>query len=216
MQLQRDGVSLSGLRTILFTHEHADHVVPGELAWMMPPFSQTPPAAPVSIYANEVVCALLRRAAGGELPAGIELHEIHPFTTVHIDESTLLTPLPADHTDKALVFRIERAGIVLFYGHDSGIYPEDTIEALQQGPALDIALFDCNNGPRESSNIGHMNIAGMREVIERLRRGGAVHDQTRLVATHFSHNCAALHQELVDQLEPHGIETAYDGMIVSS
>ncbi len=214
MQLQRDGVSLSGLRTILFTHEHADHVVPSELAWMMPPFSQTPPRAPVSVYANDVVCALLRDAAGGELPEEMELHELQPFTTVRIDAATLLTPLPANHTEKALVFRIERSGTVLFYGHDSGIYPEATIEALSAGRSLDVALFDCNNGPGPSSNTGHMDIAGMTEVVERLRRREVIHSRSRIVATHFSHNCGALHHELEALLTPSGIEAAYDGMTI--
>ncbi|TVQ27929.1 MAG: hypothetical protein EA383_01625 [Spirochaetaceae bacterium] len=213
MQLQRDGLSLSGLRSILFTHEHADHIVPTELAWMMPPFTRTPPERPVRVYGNAAVLTLLEQAAGADMPAGIELHKLEAFQVVELDPQTRVTPLPADHTDGALVFRVERAGYTLFYGHDSGIYPDATVKALNTGPVLNLALVDCNNGPLDSTNIGHMDIAGVTQVVARLRAGGAVNDQTRIIATHFSHNCGAPHEQLTGLLGAHGIEVAFDGLV---
>src|SRR5438128_2714874 len=42
-QMQRTGRNLSRLKTILFTHQHSDHIVPTELEWAIQPFTQTPP-----------------------------------------------------------------------------------------------------------------------------------------------------------------------------
>jgi phosphoribosyl 1,2-cyclic phosphate phosphodiesterase len=114
-----------------------------------------------------------------------------------------------------MVLLIRRQGKTLFYGHDSGQYPDATVEALRNTP-LDIALFDCTSGSETTRNEGHMDMHGVLTSIQRLRAVGAVSESTQLIATHFSHNGKALHRELVALLQPHGIETAYDGMVVEA
>jgi phosphoribosyl 1,2-cyclic phosphate phosphodiesterase len=43
---------------------------------------------------------------------------------------------------------------------------------------------------------------------------GALAPNARKIATHFRHNGAALCDELTEYFTPHGIEVAYDGMVV--
>ncbi|TVQ28762.1 MAG: MBL fold metallo-hydrolase [Spirochaetaceae bacterium] len=215
MQLQRDGRSIETLRTIVFTHEHSDHIIPTELGWMRRPFTNTPPAEPVAIYGNSKVLQLIRAAAQAEGDTGARLHELRPFVAATTSTGDTILPLPADHAEGALVLRISRRGKTLFYGHDSGLYPEPTLDALSDGVVLDVALMDCTNGAMESSNRGHMGVDGVMRMAQELRRRGAITAKTRVVATHFSHNGKALHEELVRLFEPHGIEVAYDAMSIT-
>lgn len=211
-QLQKSGRHLANLRTILFTHQHDDHVVPSELQFIHPTFTNTPPTN-VDVYGNDQVIAALTTPILAETT--LRLHTFQAgdrFTTVNGDE---VLALPADHVEGACVLRIRRPdGKTLFYGHDSGLYPEATLDGLSDGVTLDVALFDCTSGGQKTDNRGHMGVSGVVQMAEELRRRGAITEKTRCIATHFSHNGWLLHEELVTTFLPHGIEVAFDGMVV--
>jgi len=214
LHMQRCGRSLARVRTLVFTHQHSDHIIPLEMQWAAPPFTQTPPAEPIAVYGNEQVMELLRTAFPEPAKKNLDFHLIKPLEPITtVTEDTIL-PMPADHVQGALVLRITRQGKTVFYGHDSGFYPEATLDALSDGTLLDIALMDCTNGGQETSNRGHMGISGVAQMTEELRKRGAITDATRVIATHFSHNGGLLHEELVHAFLPHNIEVAYDGMVV--
>lgn len=75
------------------------------------------------------------------------LHTLEPLKAVRTPTGDTILPLPADHAPGALVFRVIRAnGKAFFYGHDSGVYPAATLDALSDGIELDLALLDCTSG----------------------------------------------------------------------
>ena len=215
MQMQRAHRSLANVKTLVFTHQHSDHVAPAELGWIVAPYSQTPPA-PIHVYGNAQVLAMMRAAFAKPLP--LELHQLEALQTAATPDGDMITALPADHVEGAFVLRItrsaQRGGATIFYGHDSGLYPPATLDALQNGPTLDIALFDCTGGGAKTANRGHMDASGVIAMTEELRGRGAITDKTRVIATHFSHNGGLLHEELVARFLPHNIEVAFDGMVV--
>ncbi len=211
-QMQRARRSLAQLRTLVFTHQHSDHVVPGELQWMWKPFTQTPFSQPLAIYGNAQVLGMLHPMLGSR--DDVELFKLKPFRAATTPTGDTILPLPAQHVEGALVLRISRGDKHLFYGHDSGFYPPETLEALSDGTPLDIALFDCTNGGAFCDNKTHMGIDGVAHMARELRQRGAVTEKTRLIATHFSHNGGLLHEELVRACLPHGIEVAFDGMVL--
>lgn len=216
MHLIRAGRDLTGVRTILFTHQHSDHIVPTELAWASGPFTNTPPQEPIVVLGNAEVIELLSAAFPNPAKANLELRPpLMPLVAVTTPMGDTILPLPADHAPGALTLRITRAdGKSVFWGHDSGLYPEETLVALAAGAPLDIALFDCTYGGQPSSNRGHMGVDGVIQMAQKLRECGAVNDQTKLIATHFSHNGGLTHEELVEAFLPHRIAVAYDGIIV--
>ncbi len=185
LQMQRSGRNLARVRTILFTHQHSDHIVPGELAWAATPFTNTPPAEPIAVYGNAEVVAMLQAAFPEPAKKNLDLRLLTPLEPVTTPTGDEVLPLPADHAPGALLLRITRNGKTLFYGHDSGLYPDATLAALGDGPPLDIALFDTTYGGSPSSNRGHMGLDGVVQMADELRRRGAVTDTTRLIATHF-------------------------------
>lgn len=215
LHMQRTGRNLAKVRTILFSHQHSDHIVPTEMAWIAPPFTNTPPPEPIAVYGNAEVMGMLHAAYSDPAKRNLDLRPpFAPLVPVTTNAGDEVLPLPADHAPGALLLRITRKGQTLFYGHDSGLYPEATLDALGDGPALDIILLDCTTGAQQTKNRGHMGVTGVIEMVEELRRRGPITDQTRVIATHFSHNGGLLHEELVRAFLPHGIEVAYDGIVI--
>jgi phosphoribosyl 1,2-cyclic phosphate phosphodiesterase len=210
-QMQRVRRSLSGLRTLLFTHQHVDHIVPLEMLWMQRPFTQTPPAEPIEVYGNRHVIEMVRH---GPVAAQVTLHEVNPFAPFTTVTGYEVLPLAANHVEDSLLYRITRHGRSLLYGHDSGLYPAETFEALSQGPRLNAVLMECSGGARKTDNKWHLDIDGVGATIEELRRRNAVAPGARFIATHFSHNGTLCHEELCAVFLPHGVETAFDGISI--
>jgi phosphoribosyl 1,2-cyclic phosphate phosphodiesterase len=214
-QMVRTGRDLHDVKTIVFTHQHSDHIVPSELEWMSGPFTNTPPEEPIDIFGNTVVYEMVSSAFDNLLGHNIALKPaLQPHVPIVTKTSDTILPLPAEHVEKALVLRITRGEKTLFWGHDSGLYPTDTLDALQAGPTLDIAVFDTTYGGEKTSNRGHMGVDGVIQMVEELRQRGAITDKTKCIATHFSHNGGLMHEELVETFLPHRIMVAFDGMIV--
>ncbi len=213
LQMQRARRSLASVKTLAFTHQHSDHFMPQELEWVGPPYSQTPPAQPIAIYANAPIMAALQESAL-QTNKFFTLHQMEAFQNVTTREGDEILPMPADHVEGAFVLRVKRGEKTIFYGHDSGLYPQETLTALSDGTALDIALLDCTCGGQKTGNRGHMDVDGVLQMTQELRDRGAITDKTRIIATHFSHNGGLLHEELVQMFLPHRIEVAFDGMTV--
>jgi phosphoribosyl 1,2-cyclic phosphate phosphodiesterase len=214
-QMVRTGRDLHDVKTIVFTHQHSDHIVPSELEWMSGPFTNTPPATPVDIFGNTVVCEMITKEFDNLLSRNIALQSpLMPLQEITTKMGDVVLPLPAEHVEKALVLRITRDNKTLFWGHDSGLYPAETMDALASGPTLDIAVFDTTYGGQVTRNRGHMGVDGVVQMVTELRRRGAITDKTKCVATHFSHNGGLMHEELVEAFLPHRIMVAFDGMIV--
>jgi phosphoribosyl 1,2-cyclic phosphate phosphodiesterase len=213
-QLQRTGRHLNAVRTLIFTHQHADHITPPELICASEPFTRTPLPSPLVVYGNQQVMEQLYAEFPEPAKKNLEFRKLRMLQEIETPSGDRVLPMPADHVTGAFTLRITRGDKTIFYGHDSGLYPQATIDALASGPPLDIALMDCTHGDDMESNRNHMSIAGVIEMTELLRQRGAIHDHTRVIATHFSHNGNLAHEELVRAFLPHGIEVAFDGMTV--
>lgn len=208
------GHDLSAVRQLVFTHSHADHLAPGDLGKRRPPFAHGL-QGPLHVWGNDRVLEAIRGYFGGD-PPGLELHALHAFEAVHLDDA-LLTPLLADHDPRetCLIHLFEHGGRRLLYAHDSGVFPEATWEFLgkwaQGGGRLDAVLLDCTNGPLPGLR-NHLGLEGDALVRDRLLELGLVGTGTPVVATHFSHNGGLLHDELATRAEAVGLQAAYDGM----
>ncbi len=216
MQLQRTGRNLSKVRTLIFTHQHSDHFVPSELEWAASPFTLTPPAGEsIELCGNAQVLGEIHRTFvqnRHQLPFKYRQFKAGDhFPTIAGEE---VWAMPAQHVEGACLLRIRRNGKTIFYGHDSGAYPSETLDRLSDGIPLDIALLDCTYGSVDNDR-GHLGAAAVVRTVAELRRRGAITDKTRMIATHFSHGGRWMHQELVRFFMPHGIEVAFDGMSVT-
>ena len=217
-RIQALGRKFTAITSLIFTHQHDDHLCAHELFYRCAPFSVNSDLPMLQVFGNQTVMEILTAA---HPDAAWREHEAHfliepplePFETRCAADGTTILALPADHAERSLVLRLSRGGRHVWYGHDSGQYADSVIEALR-GVPLDVALFDCTHGMMLDHNRGHMAIDGVIEAAGRMREVGAITRSTKLIATHFSHNGCALYADLLEHFEPHQIDVAWDGMTI--
>ncbi|SDE49512.1 phosphoribosyl 1,2-cyclic phosphate phosphodiesterase [Paenibacillus sp. UNCCL117] len=215
MQAIRDGIDLGAIRHVLFTHTHYDHFVPLELYSRIEGYAHGL-AYPLHIYGNDSAIYQSRLGLAPDGGDGYAFHVLRPFREIVLEGGTRVTPLPADHDrmENCLLFYIEKEGKKLFYGNDTGWFPDETWAWLQ-GKQIDLAILDCTCGyTGNKQNPNHMGIETVLEVQRVWREQGIIHAGSQLFVTHFTHNCGLLHDELERIFAPAGIYVAYDGLIV--
>lgn len=214
-QALRDEIDMSKVNHLLLTHTHYDHLCAGDLLSRMEGFAHGV-EEPLNIYGNDL--ALHQCKVGFSEESGIQkqfiMKRLVPFEAFWIGQAKI-TPLLADHDPRetCLLFFIEKDGKHLLYGNDSGWFPEKTWDWLA-GKRIDMAILDCTvgqNGNAKSRN--HMSVETVIEVQKKFQAWNKDNSNTQIIATHFSHNCGLLYQDLVEIFEPYGIEVAYDGLI---
>jgi phosphoribosyl 1,2-cyclic phosphate phosphodiesterase len=213
MQMQRTGRHLHNVKTLIFTHQHSDHLSPSELEWCIAPYSATPPEK-IDVYAPAPVIEILQEKCSEKVLSVLDLHLLTPNESVITAQGDRILPLPADHVKGAVTLLITREDKTIFYGHDSGLYPDETLDGLEKNGAIDLVLMDCTSGALETSNRGHMSIFGVEQMRDELKKRGVITEKTRVIATHFSHNGKWLHEDLLAHFTPRGMDVAFDGMTI--
>ncbi|MEG0852248.1 MAG: MBL fold metallo-hydrolase [Angelakisella sp.] len=211
-------VDLSAVKTLLFTHSHADHFYPFDLFLRQPPYAHHMGANGLSIYGSRQLKVLFEEAASRfAAPKGIfeflSITELHPFKSFCAHGYTIL-PLPTDHMEQedAFIYLIEKDGCRLLYANDSGLFLESVWEALQ-GVRLNCVSLDCTLA-FQSSRRWHMGFPENILVREKMLQTGIADDTTVFISTHFSHNGLCPASQLEAQLVENRFLAAWDGMQV--
>ncbi|HET6382541.1 MAG TPA: MBL fold metallo-hydrolase [Armatimonadota bacterium] len=211
---QKFGLAYERLEHLLMSHSHWDHWSPLDLDNRKRGFSLIPETAVLNIYGNERVRSKLETAIGPNFAKClIEFHPIELWTPIPLSDGVAATPVEATHDpgETCVNWVVERNGRRFLQGHDTGVWKEPTWQYLSAHP-LNAVVMDCTNGPGPIMGSGHLNGAQVIAARDRLADTGALAPGCRFIATHFSHNGGALHEELEEFFSPHGIEVAYDGM----
>lgn len=207
----RDHLDLDKIQDLIFTHSHSDHLYAEDLLIRVPGYAQSEDR-PIHVYGHDLPIRNCIHVLGSQQKK-YKFHIVRPFEPVKM-QTAMIVPLSADHdpVESCLLYYIEKDGKAIFYGHDSGWFPEQTWEWLK-GKKLDLAILECTVG-RSPNRNNHMNIDAVLETREWLAANGVMKSDGKIVVTHFSHNAHLLHEDLVTLFEPHGITVAYDGMIL--
>lgn len=210
MQSVRDGINLSKVQTLLITHTHQDHYYIHELAMHFKPFAHD--NATLDIYGDHWAIEGIQ-SQFPRWPEPQNLHTLNAHAAIQIGETTIM-PLQASHFPERGCFNyiIQRDGKTLLYGMDSGWFPEESWEA-QQAFQFDAVVVDCTHGPIPGGKY-HGGTDTVIATKKRMLEYGTASESTLFVANHFSHNGGMLHAELEKELAPHGIQVAYDGMVI--
>lgn len=217
----RFGIDLSDVTDIIFTHEHGDHLCPGDLALRTEPvLCYREDHTKLRVYGNEHVFYRIRKEHlwenGGK--ECIELTELKPFEPRKIDGVTV-TPLPAINVQDALFYLLEQDGKRILYAHDTDIFPDEVFDFLA-GKKLDLVSLDSNCAGKAVSCRGHMNMKDNAVVKQRLTDLGCAKEDTVWVISHFSHNglrhadgSALTYEGLEADANRLGMTASYDGLI---
>ena len=125
-----------------------------------------------------------------------------------------VTAFRAMHAEELqpVFFAIEEGGRTLLYASDTGPFPEETWQQLREFK-FDCAIVESTMGIGPPGTH-HLSMHQCVEHHEALESNGLLQPGAPRYATHFSHNRTPPYLECVDFFAPHGIEPAYDGLVV--
>jgi adenosylcobinamide kinase / adenosylcobinamide-phosphate guanylyltransferase len=176
----RLGHDLTGVRTLLLTHSHPDHVGPAALLarhWAGRP-------EPLTVAGPPAALGLLRDWVGPHDP--VTLRPLAAGQRAALDGYGVVA-LPAAHGDvttgECLLYDVTAPdGQRLLVATDTGPLPAETTAAVA-GRAYAVVLLECT-GQRGG---GHHDLPAFAETVAQLRRSGAISAGTTLAAVHLGH-----------------------------
>ena len=127
------GLDLSKVNHLLVTHSHSDHFSPTDLEMVREPYAHERPNV-FHVYGNEKVKEKLWSNVPGisEESANLEIHTLKPFVPIKIKDYTVIPLLAAhDRKEECLFYLIKQYDKSILYAHDTGAFPDQTIEYLK-------------------------------------------------------------------------------------
>lgn len=200
------GVDLRGVRDVLVTHAHPDHLAPATLLWR----AWATGGAPVTVHGPQPVVDEVQRWFADD--PSVTAQALHAGDEVQIAGLTVRA-LPAAHEVATLLYDVtDAAGARLLYATDTGPLPADTVAACA-GRAYDLALVEQTFGRHTVHGTLHLDLATFPRVLGALRANGALTDRSRVLAVHLSHHNPP-EDELSTVLARWGAAPGLDGLRV--
>ena len=214
------GVDLVGVRYLLLTHDHFDHLAGQALLIRSWAGARTP----LDVIGPPAALAACRDWIADPDPVRLRPVAAGDEATLTGDDGDyLVRVLAAAHTSTlgepavlydvtALDGRGDRAARLL-WAADTGPLPAATLDAVA-GADLDLLLLEETFGRFVDHGADHHDLDSFPRTLAALRAGGAVGDRTRVVAIHLSHHNPPPAQ-LAGILAAWGAEIGVDGMRLS-
>lgn len=207
----RQGRSLAGVRHLLLTHSHPDHVGPAALlfrAWAhrSEPLDVVGPATALAMCRDWVgpddPVRFRSVAAGDRLDLGG--YRVVVLAAAHGDE----------HSGPGLLYDVTGPDEArLLYATDTAGLPPATLEAVAGRDYHGVLLEECF-GDRLDHGTDHLDLATFPVALQRLRTAGAVGAGTDVVAVHLSHHNPPV-PELAERLAACGARLVPDGSVLT-
>lgn len=215
------GVSLAKVTHIFVTHSHQDHFDPCVLA-----VTRRGSSSPLRIFCNERTSELLAvyrqfNRFFDPQKLNLEISVIEPFDTVcEGDGDIVVTALLADHDttggEKPLIFIFERDEKTVLYACDTGWFPEKTWREIERH-RYDAVVLDCTFHEIRECRRGHLSFEPFVELKKRFESYSLLKNGAKFIAQHISHKHSdndPSHEALKEKFLGHGVDLAYDGMVV--
>ena len=216
----KSGLSFARLKYLLITHSHMDHFYAHDFILRGYKYAKFDGAV-LNIYGNAEVEKVFKectaREMKPEIAEKIKLNVMQPYTAYQVGGYRVLT-IPANHskTEDALLFYIEKNGKGYLHLYDTGRVNADAFDFLKSNNAkADAVSFDCTFGESDGGeNARHMGINDCLLMKDLLYERAIIENKTKLIITHFSHNCNPTQAHVSDIASRYGFTAAYDGMEV--
>lgn len=229
----RHDIDLTHLKRVFVTHTHEDHFDTSNFGLLR--MSRTRSKEPIDIYLSEAAydatCKKYAALAEGfshidavvSMAKGLaRLHPLKTFETADIDGYSVL-PVRTTHrvsdTETAVNYLItSKNGKKLLYASDTGLYPEDTLEALR-GAAIDLLVMEGTFGSNQNANpASHLMAHTFVEMLRMMEKYGVLRADTAVYLTHINHKHDFTHdmyQTWMDENAKRPVTIAYDGLCIS-
>jgi len=216
----QNGINLTDIRSILFTHSHQDHLYAEEFSMLRPGFSgHLPKGYRLELYGSAEVMEKIRPEAQGVLldKKMLTLNPVKAFDCFQVGNYTV-TALPAIHDPKSgpLFYSITDGEKTLLYAHDTHYFADEVWAWMEENkPRYDLVSLDCCNACLPLNYVGHMGLAENIKVRSRMIKLGCADEKTRFICNHFSHNgIHADYESFLPIAGKEGFLVSYDGMTV--
>ncbi len=213
----RYGLDLSAVEAVVVTHSHSDHFDGAELTKRSTKdYCSIRQEKPLTVYGSETVCRLGRESLnlefGLDRNPSLSFVPVKPYDTWET-AGVRFTAVPACHDPKetCLIYMIEDGKHRILYANDTGLLSPEAFDFLKN-TVFDMVSLDCTFGAGKAPSPGHMGMEENRLFLEELKKRGCLRQNTPVYATHFSHNCGMLHEQLEEEGRKYGIGIAWDGM----
>jgi len=204
----RHGHSLAGVRHLLFTHAHPDHLGPAALMWR----GWTQHTDPIDVAGPPAVIAECRRWVADDAPIG--WHELRAGDAIRLggyDVRALAATHGGDTIGPALLYDItDAAGDRLLWATDTRALPAETA-----GREYDVVLLEETNGEKYDAGTDHLDLHTWPLAVAELRRTKAITASTQLLAIHLSDGNPPL-PRLRESMAAWGARVPDDGEVVDT
>ncbi len=211
-QVIANDLDLCALHALLFTHAHDDHFSGAELQYLGPYFVEQMRDTPLPVCGPAPITDWLRANLKMErLP--LALQTLAPWQPACI-AGYQVTPLIAQHDPSQPCFNYiieDKQGATLLYATDTGWYEDATWTFLKQF-TLDGIVVECQKGLVDDGYAGHLSIAGVIALRQKLIEAGSFAPERPVVVTHLSHLSGLMHSDWEAHLSPYNIQVGFDGM----
>lgn len=203
------GADLHGVRHVLVTHAHPDHLAPVVLLWRH--WALGHGAAPLTVAGPDQVREEIERWFAGD--PRVQVLALRPGETRDLG-AYRVRALAAAHEVPTLLYDVTGPdGARALYATDTGPMPDET-HRLLAGRAFDVVLLDLTFGRRTDHGTGHHDLSTFPRTLATLRTSRAVTAATRVVAIHLGHHNPP-EDELRDRLAAWGAEPGVDGQTIT-
>lgn len=209
------------IKYLFVTHSHLDHFTCEDLIMRGVAFAHNMQEPLLKIYGNEQVRKpydfFYEKEMYPPVREGYRFCEVSSYQKITAGEYEVI-PLPARHmtTEQAYIYVIRQGEKTVLYGTDTGMIFDQVFSFLKEANIyFNMIALDCTmvDNPAKDTD-SHMNISQNVRCIDILRKNGNIDDNTKVFATHFSHNGNPLQEELEKKLRQYGIAPTYDGLEV--
>ena len=214
MHVIHGGLDLRDIHSCIITHSHHDHFDVKNFWCRIHFIANNVGEEPMRVYLTKDGYEKLMAEKAAEYPDDDRIVPVpvEPFVPFEA-EGYRFIPLLANHDPASdpVFYIIEKDDKTLLYANDTGYFPDESWEYLKgYARSFDMISFDCTCALKDLRN-SHMGLITNGEVRDRLTEMGLCRPDTVIYTTHFSHNRAAPHAELVKAASEYGFKVAYDG-----
>lgn len=207
-------------RNVLITHDHIDHYIRSDLTSRFTDdvgWNFYLPASSAESERQRTAPLKEAMAAPSQDPPrrSVNYLDAKAFSTMMVGDNYTVTPLPANHVKniECLLYLISHNGKTVFWVHDSGLLPDETVQYLKEHPVhMDAVSLDCTLRRESTLTSAHMDILNCKKTADLLKSIGCADENTVFLVSHIGHLLDRTHAELEREAAEFGFIVAYDTM----